>query len=192
MLLMFAGLILFLGVHAFTTLRAPRFALVARLGEGPYKIGYSMLAFAGLLIAGYGYGAWRAAGPAILYNPPVGLRHLALFLMLLASIMIVAAYTSGWIKQTLKHPMLAGVKTWALAHLLANGDVATVTLSLAVLAWAVYARISLKRRAEAHRAPIGPAGTKGDIVALAGGLAVYVFLAYVFHPYVVGVPVMPA
>lgn len=191
MRLMIAGLILFLGMHAFTALRGQRAALIARLGEGPYKIIYSLISFAGLLMAGYGYGAWRADGPAILYDPPVGLRHLALFLMLLASIMIVAAYTGGWIKQTLKHPMLAGVKTWALAHLLANGDAATVTLSLAVLAWAVFARISLKRRTEPHRAPLGPAGTRGDILALVGGLAVYIFLAYVFHPYVVGVPVNP-
>lgn len=192
MLLMIAGLILFLGAHAFTTLRGERAGLVAKLGEGPYKIVYSLVSLAGLLMTAYGYGAWRAAGPAILYNPPTGLRHLALLLMLFASIMLVAAYAPGRIKSALKHPMLASVKTWALAHLLANGDAATVTLSLAVLAWAVYARISLKRREEAHRAPVTPPGWKGDVVALAGGLAVYVFLAYVFHPYVVGVPVMPA
>lgn len=192
MTLMIAGLILFLGTHAFTTLRGPRAALIEKAGLGPYKIVYSLVALAGLLMAGYGYGAWRAAGPAILYTPPTGLRHLALLLMLFASVMLVAAYAPGRIKTTLKHPMLASVKTWALAHLLANGDAATVTLSLAVLAWAVYARVSLKRREEAHRAPVGPSGWKGDVIALAGGLAVYVFLAYVFHPYVVGVPVMPA
>ncbi len=192
MLLMIAGLVLFLGMHAFTTMRGQRAALVAKLGEGPYKGLYSLIALAGLVMTGYGYGAWRAAGPAILYNPPVGLRHLALLLMLFASIMLVAAYAPGRIKTTLKHPMLTSVKTWALAHLLANGDAATVTLSLAVLAWAVYARISLKRRGEYHNEPVVRHGWKGDVIALAGGLAVYVFLAYLFHPYVVGVPVMPA
>lgn len=192
MLLMIAGLILFLGTHAFTTMRGQRRMLVARLGEGAYKGLYSLVAAAGLVMTAYGYGAWRAAGPAILYTPPVGLRHLALLLMLIASVMLVAAYAPGRIKSTLKHPMLTSVKVWALAHLLANGDAATVTLSLALLAWAVYARISLKRRDEYHNEPVIRGGWKGDVLALAGGLAVYVFLAYLFHPYVVGVPVMPA
>ncbi len=192
MTLMLAGLVLFLGTHAFTTLRDQRASLLAKLGMGPYKIAYSLVALAGLLMTAYGYGAWRAAGPAILYTPPTGLRHLALLLMLFASIMLVSAFAPGRIKTALKHPMLASVKTWALAHLLANGDAATVVLSLAFLAWAVYARITLKRREEAHRAPLTPPGWKGDTIALAGGLAVYVFLAYVFHLYVVGVPVMPA
>lgn len=192
MLLMLAGLILFLGIHFFTTMRGQRAALIARIGENAYKGLYSLVSIGGLLMIAYGYGAWRAAGPAVLYNPPVGLRHLALFLMLVASVMIVSAYTSGTIKRVLKHPMLAGIKIWALAHLLANGDAATVTLCLAVLAWAVYARISVKRRTDPVAVPALAGGWKGDATALVGGLAVYVFLAYVFHPYVVGVPVMPA
>ncbi len=192
MTLMLAGLALFLGAHAFTTLRGPRAALVEKFGLSTYKIIYSVVSLAGVLMTAYGYGAWRAAGPAVLYNPPTGLRHLALLLMLFASIMLVAAFAPGRIKTALKHPMLASVKTWALAHLISNGDAATVVLALAILAWAVYARISLKRREEAHRAAVTPPGWKGDSIALLGGLAVYVLLAYVFHPYVVGVPVMPA
>jgi hypothetical protein len=89
----------------------------------------------------------------------------------------------------LKYPFLVGIKTWALAHLIANGDVPTIILSLVVLAWAVNARISMKRRAP----PVvrGPAGIKGDALAVGGGIVLYLFLAYIFHPYVVGVPVMP-
>jgi uncharacterized membrane protein len=189
MVLMLAGLALFVLSHGFTTMREQRAAVIARIGEGPYKILYSVVAIASVLMMAYGYGDWRREGPAQLWYPPVWTRHLALLLMLLASIMLAATYSSGHIKAILKHPMLASVKTWALAHLLANGDAATIVLSLGVLAWAVYARISMKRR-EPSRA-LGPKGWTGDAVAVIGGIVIYLFLAYVFHPYVVGVPVMP-
>jgi hypothetical protein len=109
--------------------------------------------------------------------------------MLLASLMLVAAYSAGRFMATLKHPMLVSVKTWAVAHLIANGDLATIVLALGILAWAVYARISLKRRPPAE--PLGPKGWAGDALAVGGGIILYLFLTYLFHPYVVGVPVLP-
>ena len=70
-------------------------------------------------------------------------------LMLPAVILVVAAYIRGHIYTKLKHPMLAGVKLWAAAHLLANGDLGSIILFGSFLAWAVFDRISLKRRADA-------------------------------------------
>lgn len=189
MILMLAGLALFLASHGFTTMREQRAAVIARIGEGPYKIAYSLVSLLAILMIAYGYGDWRADGSVNLWDPPVWTRHLALLLMLLASIMLVAAYSAGRIKATLKHPMLVSVKTWAVAHLLANGDLATIVLALGILAWAVYARISLKRRPPAQ--PLGPKGWPGDALAVVGGIVLFLFLAYIFHPYVVGVPVMP-
>jgi uncharacterized membrane protein len=190
MVLMIAGLVLFLATHGFTTMRAQRAAAIARIGEGPYKLAYSVVSLAAVFMMAYGYGDWRAAGPRVLWNPPVWTFHLALLLMFLASITLVAGYSGGRIKDALKHPVLVSVKTWAVAHLLANGDVATITLAVGVLTWAVYARISMRRREPA--VPRGPSGWKGDALAVGGGIVVYIFLAYIFHPYVVGVPVMPA
>jgi uncharacterized membrane protein len=190
MILMFAGLAVFIAMHGFTTLREPRAAVIAKIGGGPYKLLYSAVSIIGLLMIGYGYAAWRAQGPAELWSPPVWLRHVALLLMLFASIALVATYAPGRIKAALKHPMLVAIKTWALAHLLSNGDVATIVLCLAVLGWAVYARISMKQREPV--VAVAPAGWIGDAAALVGGLAVYAFLAYLFHPYVIGVPVLPA
>lgn len=187
MLLMLAGLALFILSHGFTTMREQRAAVIVRIGEGPYKIVYSVVAIVAILMIAYGYGDWRAAGPAVLWDPPVWTRHLSLFLMLLASIALVAAYSAGRIKAVLRHPMLVSVKTWAVAHLLANGDIATIVLALAVLAWAVYVRISMKRREPSP--PRGPKGWVGDALALVGGVVLYLFLAYIFHPYVIGVPV---
>jgi uncharacterized membrane protein len=163
---------------------------MARLGEVPYKVAYSLLSLAALVLIAFGYGDWRAAGPPLVWDPPVWTRHLALLLMLFASIALVAAYSRGHIGAMLGHPMLVAVKTWAVAHLIANGDLATIVLSLGILAWAVYARMSMRWREPA--APVGVAGWRGDALAVAGGVALYLVLAYAFHPYVVGVPVMPA
>jgi uncharacterized membrane protein len=85
--------------------------------------------------------------------------------------------------------MLTAIKTWAVAHLIANGDAATIVLSLAILGWAIYARVSMKQRDEPP--PPAPTGWIGDASAVLAGLAVFLALAYLFHPYVVGVPAIP-
>jgi uncharacterized membrane protein len=187
MLLMLLGLVVLLGTHAFTTMREQRAAVIAKIGEGPYKGLYSLVSLAGIIMVAYGYSAWRAGGPAQLWYPPVWMRHLALALMIPASILFVAPYVPSRVRNWLKHPMLVGIKTWAVAHLIANGDVATIVLAAAVLAWAVYARISMK-----HREPVAypPPTWAGDTIAVVGGLVLYAVLVYLFHPYVIGVPVM--
>ena len=190
MILMLAGLVLFLLTHGLTAMREQRAAVIARIGDIPYKVVNGLVSLAAVLMIAYGFADWRASGPLQLWYPPVWTRHLALLLMLFASIFIVAGYTSGRIKAVLKYPLLAGVKTWALAHLLANGDLATIVLAVVILGWAVHTRISMKRRGPPTLR--GPAGIRGDAFAVAGGIILYLLLAYVFHPYIVGVPVMPA
>jgi uncharacterized membrane protein len=189
MILMLAGLVIFLLAHGFTAMREQRAAVIARIGETPYKAVNGIVSLVAILMIAYGFGDWRAAGAPQIWYPPVWTRHLALLLMLFASIFAVAGYSAGYLKKVLKYPLLVGVKTWALAHLLANGDLPTIILSVVFLAWAVNARISMKRRGP----PVmrGPAGFKGDVLAVGGGIVLYLFLVYIFHPYVVGVPVMP-
>ena len=79
------------------------------------------------------------------------MRHVTIGLMLLASIFIAAAFVPSHIKSKLKHPMLASIKTWALAHLLSNGDLGSILLFGSFLAWGVYARIAAKRRGDLGR-----------------------------------------
>jgi uncharacterized membrane protein len=105
-----------------------------------------------------------------------------------ASIMVTAAYIPGNIKRVLKHPMLAGVKTWAFAHLCANGDLGGIILFGSVSAWAVYDRITLKRRGDPGAPPIPMGGVKNDVIAVIVGTIVYLALGLVFHPLVVGLP----
>jgi uncharacterized membrane protein len=188
------GLVIFLGAHVFVTMRDRRAALVARLGEWPYRGLFSIVAIVGILLIAYGFAAYRAAGMITVWDPPAWTRHIVVALMWPASIMVVAAYIPGNIKRVLKHPMLTGVKTWAFAHLCANGDLGGIILFGSVLAWAVYDRITLKRRADpgAPRIPVG--GAKNDIIAVVVGTVLYLALGFVFHPIVIGVPVfgMPA
>jgi len=107
----------------------------------------------------------------------------------------VAAYVPGRIKRTLKHPMLAGVKIWALAHLIANGDLGSILLFGSILAWAVMARISVKRRRDEVRDHAGPAvepgGIRNDAIAVGVGVVAWFVFARWLHPWWIGVAVWP-
>jgi uncharacterized membrane protein len=182
------GLVIFIGAHVFVTMRDHRAAIIARIGEGPYKGLFSLVSIIGIVLIGYGFALYRDAGLIAVWNPPGWTRHIVEFLMWPASIMIVAAYIPGNIKRALKHPMLAGVKTWAFAHLCANGDLGGIILFASVLAWAVYDRITLKHRSDPGSPPIPVGGGTNDIIAIVVGTIVYLALGFVFHPIVIGLP----
>lgn len=190
--LLIVGLALFLGAHVLTTRRDLRASLVARLGEGGYKIAYSIVALAGVALTAKGFSLYRATEWTDIWYPPKAMRHLTLALMLPAVILVAAAYIRGRIFAKLKHPMLAGVKLWALAHLLANGDLGSIILFGSVLVWAVYDRISLKHRADSGAPPIPVGGVGNDLIAVGVGVVAYLALAFAFHPLVIGVPVVGA
>jgi uncharacterized membrane protein len=190
--IMILGLAIFLGVHLLTTMRPQRAALIGRLGENGYKGLYSLVSAVGLALIVYGFARYRAHEWIALWSPPTWTKHLAALLVLFAMIMLVASYARGHIYMTLKHPMLAGVKLWALAHLMANGDLGSVILFGSVLAWAVIDRISLKRRTDPGAPPIPVGGMRNDVIAVFGGIALYAVLGWWFHPYVIGVPAFGA
>lgn len=197
MLILVLGLALFLGTHAFTMARGPRARAIERLGENGYKIAYSVSSLAGLVLIAVGYDAYRQSGAFVqLWVPPTWMAHVALLFMVVAFILLAATYLPGHIKARAKHPMLAAVKIWAFAHLLANGDLGSMILFLAFLAWAVAARISLKRRDVSPMAPAQaiaakPAGWRNDAIAVGAGLVGYVAFAFWLHPILIGVPAVP-
>ncbi|MGZ5827647.1 MAG: NnrU family protein [Xanthobacteraceae bacterium] len=184
-----AGLAVFLGVHLFITRRSARANLIARLGEGPYKGLFSLVSLAGFVLIIVGFGLYRRTGWIDIWTPPSWTRYLATPLVWLAFICIVAAYIPGDIKRRLKHPMLVGVKLWAFAHLLANGDLGSILLFGAVLVWAVFDRISLKHREDAGGLAIPMGGRKIDAIAILIGTILFAAFGYVFHPLWIGVPV---
>jgi uncharacterized membrane protein len=189
MLVLVVGLAIFLGVHS-VSIVAPawRAAMVARLGEGPWKGLYSLASAVGLALIVVGFGIARR-DPVVIYTPPVALRHVALVVMLPVFPLLFAAYLPGRIRATAKHPFLVAVKLWAFAHLLANGMLADVLLFGAFLAWAVVDRISVKRRpaAQTHEVPAAPPGAANDAIALIGGLVAYVVFIVWAHRWIIGV-----
>jgi uncharacterized membrane protein len=189
---MILGLILFFGVHTLTTQRAARAKVIGSLGEGGYKIGYSLASAAGLALIVWGFANYRATGWIDVWYPPRMMKHITEALMLPAVILVVASYIRGRIYATLKHPMLDGVKLWATTHLLANGDLGSIILFGSFLAWAVIDRISLNHRADAGAPPIPVGGVRNDVIAVVVGIVAYLALGGLFHPYVIGVPVFGA
>src|SRR3569832_264550 len=158
LLVMILGLARFFAAHIFTTKRDARAQAIARLGEGTYKIAYSVVSLAGLALIVWGFGHYRATGWIDVWYPPKAMKHITVALMLPAVILVVASYLRGRIYATLKHPMLAGVKLWAFAHLLANGDLGSIILFGSFLGWGVYDRISLKHRTDGGGPPIPVGG----------------------------------
>ncbi len=177
------GLIVFFSAHTFTAVfRKQRDTLVEQIGDRRYMGLFSVVSLAGLTLIVMG---WPKADTTILYETPLYLRHLTIAVMAIAIILFVASLVpAGRIAAITRHPMLVGIKIWAMAHLLVNGDVRSVILFGAFLAFAVVDRISVKRRDQ----PIRPAGpVKNDIIAIGVGLAVYALIAMSLHQYIAGV-----
>ena len=184
-----AGLLLFLGVHSISIVApAWRDATAARLGVGWRGI-YSLLSIAGFILIVVGYGIARTASMTF-YVPPLWLRHLTALLMLPVFPLLLAAYLPGRIRTTMKHPMLAAVKFWALAHLLANGNLADVLLFGGFLIWAVADRISMKKRTQ-RAIPGAPPSKANDWIAILVGLAIYFAFVKWLHLRWIGVSPLP-
>jgi uncharacterized membrane protein len=183
------GLALFVGIHlsAVTGLRA---AAVARLGEGPWKGLYSLISALGLAAIVLGYGLARQE-PSVLWVPPTWTRHLALTLMVPVFPLLLAAYLPGRLRQwAAGHPMLVATLLWATAHLLANGMVADVLLFGSMALWALVVRLSFTRRTQ-RDIPMAPPSAANDVIAIVGGLGLYVLTLLKAHVWLFGVAPLP-
>lgn len=190
MSMLILGLVIFLGVHA-TSIVAPawRAAQIAAHGELRWKAAYALLSIVGFVLIVHGYGVARGA-PVLLYQPPAFLKHIAWTLMLPVFPLLLAAKLPGRLSAAAKHPMLVAVKLWALAHLLANGTLASTLLFGAFLAWAVVDRISVKRRSSnpsARPVPTLPATRYNDAIAVVFGLCLYAAFIGGLHLWLIGV-----
>ena len=188
MAVLILGLVLFLGVHS-TRIVADgwRTQMMARLGEKPWKGVYALLSIAGFVLLVWGYGLARQS-PVVLWTPPVGMRHVAALLMLLAFILLVATYVPrNAIKATLHHPMLLSVKVWALAHLLANGTLAGVVLFGAFLVWAVCCFKAARGRDRAAQTVYPPGTAAGTAITVGVGMVAWAVFAFWAHGVLIGV-----
>jgi uncharacterized membrane protein len=188
MIALILGLLIFLGAHSVRIVAEDwRSARVASLGLNRWKGIYSLISLVGFVLIVWGYGGTRV-DPIIIWNPPIWTRHLAALLTVPAIILVVAAYIPGnHIKAAVGHPMLLGVKIWALAHLISNGRLGDMLLFGAFLVWAIVDFRTSRRRDRATGVRY-PAGTlTRDAIAVVVGLLVWGLFASFLHEWLIGV-----
>ncbi|MEO0465093.1 MAG: NnrU family protein [Pseudomonadota bacterium] len=190
MTILIAGLLVFFVPHLFSSFRtrAEGADLRQSMGQLPYMGLYSLVSLVGFVLIVWGYGAARPS--EVLYTAPTWGRHLNYLLMPIALVILVASQVpKGYIAKTLKHPMLVAVKIWAVGHLLANGELNSVLLFGAFLAYAVIDRIAVKRRGDLGA--VAQPNVMGDVISVVVGLGAFVALLLWLHPVLFGVPVWP-
>lgn len=188
MTILVAGLILFIGIHSVRMVAGDwRSAQIARLGEKPWKLWFSVLSAAGLALIAWGYAAARQA-PVILWHPSAGMRHATALLTLVAFVLLAAANVPrNHIKARLHHPMVLGVQAWAAGHLLANGSLAGLLLFGSFLVWAVLSFIAARRRDRAGAVGYAAGTVRGTLMAVAGGAVAWAVFAFWLHGLLIGV-----
>jgi uncharacterized membrane protein len=188
MIILILGLLLFLGAHS-TRIFADgwRARQIQRVGLMPWKGLYSLASATGFVLIVVGFGLARSA-PMVLWMPPVWTRHLAAALMLPAFVLLVAAYVPGnRLKAKIGHPMVAATKTWAVAHLLANGTLADVVLFGAFLIWAIADFAILRARDRAAGVSYPVIGWGRDLLVIGVGVLAFVLFARFGHEWLIGV-----
>ncbi|NBQ87868.1 MAG: protein NrnU [Betaproteobacteria bacterium] len=182
------GLVLFLGVHsARIFFEGARQRFIEQRGEKAWKGLYSLVSLAGFALILYGFGQARL-DPGVIWTPPTGLRHAASLLVLLAFVLLAAAYVPGnHIKAKVGHPMVLAVKVWALAHLLVNGRDYAVVLFAAFLVWAVldFRAARARDRVQGTQYPAG--SMPRTLITVVVGVAVWVVFAFWAHAALIGV-----
>ena len=191
MLLLILGLILFLGMHSARLFAADkRASFIAAKGPLAWKGIYALVSIVGFVLIIYGYGQARMS-PTWLWISPVWTRHLAALLTIPAFILIVATYIPGsCIKARVGHPMLLGVKFWALAHLIANGSLADLLLFGGFLAWATALFVVSRKRDRAAGVSYGKGKPVMDAVVGVVGLVAWAAFAFYLHGAWIGVKPM--
>jgi len=188
MLLLILGLIVFLGVHS-TRLFAPQWRArqIAAKGLKAWKGLYALASIVGFVLIIYGYGQARL-DPTWLWVSPVWTRHLAALLTLPAFILLAATYIPGSsLKARIGHPMLLGVKFWALAHLIANGSLADLLLFGGFLAWATALFVISRKRDRLAGVSYGKGKPAMDAVVVIVGLVAWAAFAMYLHGVLIGV-----
>lgn len=180
MSMMILGIALFLGLHLIPTVPHLRKALIARLGEKPYRALFAIGSLAGLalIVAGYSHRPPRVQ----LFEPSSAARAAAPLIVSIAFVLFAAANMRAHIRKRLQHPMLIGLLLWSGVHLAANGDIAGAILFGSFFAYSIIGLGSaIARRAVK---PFEPQW-KFDAIALVAGFAV-AYLTIRFHPLVFG------
>ncbi len=187
MILLIAGLWLFFSFHT-VRLLAPdtRARAIERFGESNWKLLYAGASLTGLILVVLGYSDTHL-NPIHVWTPPPWTRHVAALLMLPAFILLAATYVRGSVlRARIGHPMLAGTKLWALAHLLANGTLGDIVLFSSFLVWAALS-FSASRTRDRAAGTVRPQGRwSHDVIAIAVGVVTWFAFATYMHDVLFG------
>jgi uncharacterized membrane protein len=156
--------------------------LADRLGAKPYRAAFSITMLIALVLMIWGY---RSAEFIPVYDPPSWGVHLNNLLVLFAVYLFGAGGAKAWIATKLRHPMLTGVAVWAVAHLLVNGDQASVLLFGGMLLWALAEIFMINRRTRVW-VPPKRGGVAGEVKLVLISLAIYAVIAFT-HGWLLGV-----
>ena len=184
MTLLIIGIIVMIGIHLVPTVPELRERLVGQLGQNGYRLLFSVVSTLGLVLLIWGF----AKAPVVqVWSPPYWTRYVAMVLTLPVFILLIAAYVPGQIKAKVKHPFVDAISTWALAHLIANGDLASILLFGSFLAYSVFDRITLKRRPATGLVTVPETwAARNDVISVVGGLLLYVAFLLWLHPLLIG------
>ena len=175
MTLLVLGLVLWTAAHFFRR-AAPgaRAALAAALGDGPSKGVVAAVIGLGLILVIVGY---RGAGFSPVYDPPSWGIHLNNLLMLVAVGLFGVGHSKSRVRGWLRNPMLTGVVVWAIAHLLVNGDVASLVLFGSMGLWALADILTIDASDPVKPAPV--ASVAGDVRLVVITLVVFAVIAFI-------------
>jgi uncharacterized membrane protein len=186
--LLLIGIVLFFGVHSVRVFAEDwRTRQITRLGARPWRGIYSLLSGVSVVVLVWGYAQTRKT-PIELWTPPSWTYPITSALVLVSFVLIAAAYVSrNRIKAKIGHPMTAGIKTWAFAHLLSNGTLGDVLLFGSFLVWAVFVFIAARKRdREAGTTyPVGPVSK--DVITVVGGTVAWAVFGFWLHGPLIGV-----
>jgi len=187
MSLLIIGLIIFLGSHSCRIFAEPwRNHMIDRLGEVKWKGLYTIISIIGLVLVVIGYGQARQTA-VVLWQPATYLTHIAILLNLVAFIFLAGSSPSNnAIRLKLKHPMILGVKVWALAHLLANGTLVDLILFGSFLLWAVLDFRSARKRPILMQEK-AVVSTKATVIVIVSGIVIWAAFIFGLHQYLIGV-----
>jgi uncharacterized membrane protein len=187
MALFLIGLVIFLASHSCRIFAESwRNRMIDRLGEVKWKGLYTIISLIGFVIMVIGYGQARQS-TVVLWQPNIALIYIALALNLVAFIFLAGSSPSNnAIRLKLKHPMILGVKVWALAHLLSNGTLVDLILFGAFLIWAVLDFRSARKR-PIHIPEKAQVSTKATVITIASGVILWVVFMFGLHQYLIGV-----
>lgn len=183
------GLVLFLGAHSVRIVADGwRTSVIASVGERRWKGGYSLVSIAGFVLIVVGFGLARRSPQVLWGEPAQGLKHLAALLVLVAFVLIAAAYVPrNQVKARIHHPMAAGVAFWGLGHLLANNTAADLVLFASFLVWGLV-DFWFSWQRDAAAGTVYPRGTAaGTVIALVAGVIAWAVFAFWLHGVLIGV-----